>query len=134
MRWLLLLGLLLLPTETRAQTTPPPQVPVDVTAVTLATVPSGQCIGLDPGELTVMVQLVGDGLGAPVRFTFAGYRGEDSGATLAFPAAYEPTVQRVMLTGGTYCYELQNQGTDIGLSWQAVRLRLAWTPRGPAPR
>src|SRR5689334_8472723 len=80
--WLLLLGLLLLPNETRAQTTPPPQVPVDVTAVTLPTVPSGQCLGLDPGELTVTVQLVGDGFGAPVRFTFAGYGGEDTGATL----------------------------------------------------
>jgi hypothetical protein len=115
---------------------------VDVTAVTLPTVPSGQCLALDPGELTVAVQLVGDGFGAPVRFTFAGYRGEDTGATLAFPAAYEPTIRRVMLTGGTYCYELQNQGpvpanateADIGLSWQAVTLRLTWTPRGPAPR
>lgn len=141
MRWLMLLGLLLLPAEAWAQAAAP-QVPVDVTAVTLPTVPSGQCIGLDPGELTVAVQLTGDGLGAPVRFSFAGYRGEDSGATLDLPAAYAPTERRVVLSGGTYCYALHNEGAvpanpteaDIRLYWQAVALRLTWTPGGPAPR
>src|SRR4051794_21748536 len=54
-RWLLLLGLLLLPTKAWAQTTPQAPVPVDVTAVTLPTVPSGQCLALDPGELTISV-------------------------------------------------------------------------------
>ncbi|HLH23667.1 MAG TPA: hypothetical protein VK066_14190 [Chloroflexota bacterium] len=140
MRWLLLLGVLLLPNAAQAQTTPPSQVPVDMTAVTLPTVPSGQCLALDPGELTVAVQLVGDGFGAPVSFTFAGYGGADGGATLAFPATYQPTVRRVVLSGGTYCYELQNEGpvpateADMRLYWQAVTLRLTWTPRGPAPR
>jgi hypothetical protein len=131
--------LLLLPTQAMAQTPiPQPQVPLDLTAVTLPTIPSGHCLALEPGELTVAVQLVGDGHGAPVRFTFDGYRGDDPDAMLAFAAAYAPTVRRTVLTGGTYCYGLENQGpvppnaTDaqIRLHWQAVTLRLTLTPLG----
>ena len=102
-----------------AQDAPPQRVIADMVIRTLPLEGEGHCIVLEAGHLTVTLQLVGDTPSRPVSFAFVGYRGSDPAATIGARPSLSTATFTAPLSGGLYCYTLQNETPvppDAGLA------------------
>jgi len=116
----------------------PPDGRVIVDSVVWVTPPQtgATCLVLPPGELTAVVQLVGDHSDAIVTFSFAGDESRDPAASIRIDVSASSAGWTVPLDGGRYCYLLNNwgpvtdnpRGTPVRELGRDVALQLAWSP------
>jgi len=96
------------------------RIVMDVVMVVLPGLKSDS-VELEAGQLTVSVQLVGEGPARPVNFSLGGYRGTDQAATIEIDlSASNPNAGATRrLLGGQYNIGLENRwpiSPDAGLA------------------
>ena len=135
-------GLSPVPSPSPATPAPPePKILVDAIIWATPAQLGVTCITLPQGMLTAVVQFVKPDPEPPVTFAFLGSDPADPAATIRIDVGAEPRRSTVPLSGGHYCYGLNNwgppadtpEGAPVQQPGRDVTLHLAWSPAPQTP-